>query len=669
AFGGAFAAMDLFAAQAAFGKDRKLDRIDVAATDPAQLDALKDRIGKALGGVYDVEKPERRGSSVQQMLVSFQMALNLGSAVAMLVGIFLVYNTVSISVLQRRREIGTLRALGTSGRHVRALFALEALGMGLVGTAIGAPFGWLVAQAAIRISTESISSLYVHIRATEIALTPFDVAIGAALGLAGSVIAALKPASEAARVQPVEALRRDVAAGAGPVRLRSLPVALGVLALLLIFPANLLPNPMENFSTGGFLGMFFVLFGATLLSPLLLKWSRLVFARPAGAVAGIAGRLAADNFSRSPTRSAVPVSALAIGVAMTVCIGGFVGSFKGAADRWIQQSIPADVFITASYKLAGVRNTPIGPHLGPELEKLDGVKLVDRVRAVHVDYEGLYVYILSLEPSAYFSRSTPDFLSGDPKRAREAMEAGGVLVSENLSKRRNLKAGDVLELKTPTGVQRYPVAGVVIDYTSDQGTIAMARDTYSAHFQDDLVDTYELYLEPGADLEKVRSEVLARWGKQYDLFALSNAELRQESEKLLDEAFSITYAMELVAVLLALLGVINTLLAAVLDRTRELGLLRAVGATRGQLMVTIAAEAGLIGIAGGLIGVVAGSAMAWIITDNVGELATGWTIPLLFPWKLATQITFAAMASAVLAGLYPAWRAAKLDVVEALAYE
>lgn len=668
AFGGAFAVMDLFAAQAAFGRDRKFDRIDVAAVDSGRIDELKQTLQEALP-LYEVERPERRGGSVEQMLLSFRMALNLGSAVALLVGIFLVYNTVSISALQRRREIGTLRALGTSANAIRVLFSAEAAIFGAVGTLAGLPFGWLVAQLAIRISAESISSLYVHIRASEVTLTVVDIAIGATLGIVGSILAALRPASQGASVQPVEALRRDVAAGAGLAKVRSLPTAAGILALLAIWPASHLPNELENFSTGGFIGMLCVLLGATLLSPLLLKWSRRIFVAPASSAGGIAGRLAADNFARAPGRTAVPVSALAIGVAMTVCIGGFVGSFKKAADRWISHSIPADLFLTSGNKLAGVRNTPMGTQLGDELEKLEGVRAVDRLRFAHIEFQGLYVYLLSLQPETYFSRSQPIFLAGDPSQAERALAEGAVLITENLSKRRRLTAGDTLELRTPTGVKRYPVAGVIIDYTSDQGTIAMGRERYIADFQDELVDTYELYLQPGADLQRIRREVLNRWGRQYDLFALSNAELRVEAESLLDQAFSVTYAMELVAVLLALLGVINTLLAAVLDRTRELGLLRAVGATRGQVMATIAIEAALIGVAGGIVGVVAGSTMAWIITDNVGAVATGWTLPFHLPWGLAFQIAGASMLAALLAGLWPAWRAARLDVVDALSYE
>jgi putative ABC transport system permease protein len=669
AFGGAFGVMDIFAAQAAFEKDRKLDRIDVAVQKGVEPETVKAALAKALGPSFDVERPQRRGQSVQNMLRTFQTTLNLGSAVALIVGVFLVYNTVSISVVQRRREIGTLRALGTSGAAIRGLFALEAGVLGALGTALGVPFGTLVSQQALRGASDTISSIYVQVHASKVELKPADIVVAVLLGIGGSVFAALRPAGHAARIQPVEALRRDVAAGAGPVSLKSLPTLVGLGLFALVVPLMHLPPPVENLPLGGYLAIFAVMMGTSLLTPFLLRQARALFSAPAQALFGIAGRLAADNFSRAPGRSAVPVAALAIGVSMTVEMGGYISSFSRAADHWIDQSVPADVFVTSSYQFAGTRNTPMGPALGLELDKLEGVRAVDRVRLLHVDYSNLNIFLLSLDPDIYFERARVTFLQGDPETAVQKVKDGEVIISENLSKRRGLNAGDRIELKTPTGMKSYPIAAVSLDYTSDQGLVAMSRDRFIADFNDQQVDTYELYLHPGTDIETIRRTVLERWGKAYDLFALSNAEVRTQSKKLIDDAFSITYAIEFAAILLALLGVINTLLAAVLDRTRELGLLRAVGATREQVVKSIAAEAAMMGIAGGTLGILSGILLESIVITSVGEQATGWTFPMRVPYGLALQMSIAATVAAVVAGLYPAVRAARLDVVEALSYE
>ncbi len=667
AFGGAVGVMDLFSAQAAFARGHVVDRIDVAATSPDQVEAVKANLEKALGPTYDVDRPERRGASVETMVRSFQMGLNLGSGVALLVGVFLVYNTVSIGVLQRRREIGTLRALGSTKRRIRALFTLEALVIGVLGTVLGYPIGVGLARAAVERVSSSVSQIYIQVNVADIHLSPRDMLMGALLGLGGSMFAALRPAFAASSIQPVEALRKDFAMG-GSGQLASWPTITGAALLLLAWPATLIPAPQENFPFGGYLAMFFTLMGTTLLTPLLLRNLQRPFQGPTEATFGIAGRIAADNFSRTPVRTAVPVSALAIGVAMTICIGGFVGSFQRSSQRWIDQSVPADLFVTASAKIAGVQNTPMKPDLIEDLRGIPGVQEVDMIRMFSNDVLGLRVFVLSLDPEIYQRHGHTELREGALPNAAKRAE-GWVTISENLSRRRNLHVGSTFEMPSPTGVHSYKVAAVITDYTSDQGTVFMERRIFIDQFKDDLVDSFELYLDDIRDLERIRTTITERHASKFGLYVLSNAELRAEAHRMVDDAFAITYAMELVAVVLALLGVINTLLAAVLDRTREIGLLRAVGADRGHIIRLFVGEAALMGLTGGFIGMVAGYILGFTVTTVVGVGSTGWSFPFHFPWLTAVQMFVLAAVCAVLAGLYPARRAARLDVVEALSYE
>jgi putative ABC transport system permease protein len=668
AFGGSVAVMDVASAQVAFGRDRRLDRIDVAVDARLGVEAVRENLRQALGAAFEVERPSRRGGSVESMLRSFQMGLNLGSGVALLVGVFLVYNTISIGVVQRRREIGTLRALGASRRRIRALFTLEAVVLGAVGTGLGLPLGVLLGRAAIGIVSQSVSSLYVRVNARDVKVTALELGLGIALGVLGSAFAALWPALHASRVQPVEALRRDAAAGAEGVGARSWTVWAGLGCLVAVYPLLQLPAPVENLPLGGYVAIFLILAGATLLAPTLLRGLWHLYHRPAEWLLGVSGRLAADNFARAPVRTAVPVSALAIGVAMAVCIAGFIGSFQRSSHRWISQAVPADLFITSSARMSGAQNQPMKPALGEALEKLPGVAQVDRVRVLSHDVLGLRAMVISLIPEIYEQRARPIVLEGAMPTAEE-WRSGRVIISENLSRRRELHAGDALEIATPTGVRRYTVGAVVVDYTSDQGSVVMARDVYAEHFQDTQVDIFELYLADVGRLEEVRRAITEAHGVQYDLYVLSNSELRQEITALIDDAFSVTYAMEALAVVLALLGVINTLLAAVLDRTREIGLLRAVGAARAHVVRLFVGEAAFIGLSGGLIGVLAGTVMGLIVTITVGEQSTGWRFAYMFPTGVALQMSLVATVCASVAGLYPARRAASLDVVEALAYE
>ncbi len=668
AFGGSVGVMYVGSAQEAFARGRNIDRIDVAIAPGTEFDAVRLALQQAVGPAFEVDRPSRRGGSVEKMMRSFQMGLNLGSGVALLVGVFLVYNTVAIGVVQRRREIGTLRALGGTRLRIRALFTLEALVLGALGTSVGLPLGALIARGAIHTVSQTMSALYIQVNARDVEVGALEITLGVLLGLGGSAFAALRPAVLASRVAPVEALRRDIASGVAAGTRSRLPTYLGLLLLASIYPLTLVPPPVENLPVGGYLSVFATLMATSLLSPLLLRALHTVYARPGEWLLGVPGKLAADNFARAPARTAVPVSALAVGVAMTVCIGGFVHSFQESSQKWIDHSVPADLFVTSSSKMAGVQNVPLKPQLGDAFESLPGVHAMDRVRIFPHEVLGLRIFVISLSPEIYYQRGKPTLIEGRPPPPEERAK-GAVTISENLMRRRNLHVGSTFEMNTPTGVHTYRVAAVITDYTSDQGTVFMDRPTFVAQFKDDRVDTFELYLSDFSKAEAIRKEITARFGEQYNLFVLTNAELRAEARNLIDGAFAVTYAMELVAVVLALLGVINTLLAAVLDRTREIGLLRAIGAAKGHVIRLFTGEAAFIGLSGGVIGIAAGVVMGITVTVVVSGQATGWTFPYLFPWQLAAQISLGSALCAVLAGLYPAQRAAGLDVVEALAYE
>ena len=668
AFGGSVGVMFFGSVQEAFGRGRVFDRLDVKVDPTIGWEPVVNELRQKFGPAYEVDRPDSRGASVETMVRSFQLGLNLGSAVALLVGVFLVYNTVSISVLQRRREIGTLRALGTTKRDIRTLFALEAFLLGTIGSAIGIPFGLLVGRGAISWVSDTVSQIYVRVNAQDVQLGFTEVAFGAALGILGSIFAALRPAFVASGVQPVEALRKDVAAGAGAVEVRSWPTYAGLTLFALAWPATFIPPPVENLPIGGYICIFFILMGATLLSPLLLRRLNTPLAGPGELLWGFSGRLAADNFARAPVRTAVPVSALSVGVAMSITIGAFIGSFQSSAETWIRQSIPADLFVTSSAKVAGVQNQPMAASIGDELQGFESVDALDRLRVYPADVLGLRVFIISLIPEVYERRGKPTILSGSLPTPAER-EQDIITISENFARRRSLKVGDSFEVKTPTGMHTWKVGAVIIDYTSDQGSIIMERKHFIRQFNDDQIDSFHLYVDDPTKIEAVRQRVTERFGKSFDLYVLSNAELRDEAMNLVGSAFKVTYAMEVVAVLLALLGIINTLLAAVLDRTREIGLLRAIGADRRQVLKLIAAEASFIGLVGGLMGLAVGAVVGFVLTKVVGVQATGWSFPFQFPWVTALQMLIISIVASTLAGLYPARRAANLDVVEALAYE
>lgn len=670
AFGGDVAVLDLFNAQRLFRREGRVERIDVSAAPGVTVDALKARLAAALGPGAAVDRPARKGDSTERMLRSFQVGLGMGSVVALLVGMFLVYNTVAFSVVQRRREIGTLRALGVEQRAIRLMFAGEAAVLGAVGSVLGVGLGALLARAAVRMSTAAVGEIYGRISSGETIVTWRSLVAGLTLGVVAATVAALRPAAEAARVPPIEALRRDRVAGsdaAGDVGDLARLVR-GALIGSLAIPLLALPS-IGGAPVFGYAALLAVTLGGASLARLAVKLVRLTLGRLAARVFGPAGRLAADGLARAPARSAVAAAAVMIGLALAVCTGGWTNSFEVAMMGWVSRAVPADVFVIPSAQLAGATNTAIDPAVGDALAALPGVAAVDKIRLAYHDWNGLRTLLLSLGPDVYFKYAHPTFLSGTAEVAVPEVKRGAVLVSENMMRRFGLERGGKLTLDTAHGPKTYDVAGVIVDYSTDQGLVAMDHENYAKDFDDVLVDSFDVYVKPGVDAAGVRGEILRRFGAKYDLYALLNAELRAHVVKTLDAFFAMTYALLLVALAVALLGIASTLLAQVVERTRELGILRALGASRRQIVGAVALEAGLLGSAGALLGLPVGVLLAAVFVRILGLKAVGWSIPLVVPWGLLAVGTLAAIASAVAAGLPPARRAAALDVVDAISYE
>jgi putative ABC transport system permease protein len=337
--------------------------------------------------------------------------------------------------------------------------------------------------------------------------------------------------------------------------------------------------------------------------------------------------------------------------------------------HWIDRSVPADLFVVSGATTIGLANTPMEQAVSDEISTLPGVEAIDRVRLVWTESLGLRIGLYALDWRAYASHSDPMFTAGDSATATPLLDHGAILVSDNFARKKQLKVGDKLPLRTPAGLRDFAIAGVVVDYSSDQGIVIFDRESFGTIFGDHLVDSVDIFATKGADLEALRREIDHRFGERFDLRISTNADLRRAVFDLIDDFFSLVYVLLFIAVVVGVLGVVGTLLAQVLDRTGEIGILRAMGASRGQILAAITIEAALLGVAGALLGVPAGLLMGRVFVDVIGVQATGWLFPTVLPVSLAFAGALASTAFAALGGLLPARRAAALDVVEAIGYE
>ncbi|HJR78086.1 MAG TPA: FtsX-like permease family protein [Nitrospiraceae bacterium] len=679
------AVMDIAAAQKAFGLVGKLDRIELITDSSQNLEQLQDQVQRSLPPSAVVQRPDTRGRQVENMVRAFQTNLTVLSGVGLLVGIFLIYNTISFSVIQRRREIGIFRAIGMSEQTVSALFIGEAAVMGSLGGLLGALLGVWVATGLTGLLGNTITELYASVPRSGIgrgagSLLPL-LFQGGVLGSLISALGAVAPSAEAGKTVVVQAL----APGSYDVVRKSAAGSAALIGgLLLACSAALLSGgPIDGIPVFGYGAAFCLLAGLSGLIPLSIQamnwWNQ--FKKPGKADSGGATleRIASEQLTRSSSRSTVTVSALLVGVAIMVGVVMMVRSFRHTVEIWIEETVIADLIVTPQAWLQGSRanaeDRTLPSSWADELRHVEGVAAVDLYRDVHLRLGETSVALVSRDLRLHAERSRYLVLAGDSTTIlREAAESGGVLLSEVLADRLNVKAGQGLELPTPSGLTSFPVLAVFYDYATDGGKIVMDRATYRRWWPaDDAVTVLPVYVSARAQADRVRGAILRRLAELTPTgpgaAVVSNGELRQEILEIFDRTFFLTYALEAIAVLIAVLGIVNTLVTSVLERRREFAILQAIGASERQIQTLVLWEASYLGVIGAFLGIIGGIALSHMLIAVINKQSFGWTIQIEWTpgvWMLAVLVS---VGVAVVAGYWPARWASHQPAVEGLRYE
>ncbi len=655
---GNFVLMDIAAAQWAFDRLGRVDRVDVRLDEPSRLDEAERKIGARLPAGLNVQRPARRGQQVEQMLAAFHFNLAALSYVALLVGLFLVYNTVATSVIARRDEIGVLRALGAPQATVLALFLAEAAVLAAAGCLAGIPLGWALARAAVAFTSATVTTLYVAHAAAVPALTWIDAALAVALGLPLALIAAAAPALEAARVSPLRAVRGgNGETDASPARWRW---TAGGVACLLASAACSQAGPIRGLPIFGFLSAVLIVFGLAALVPAALTALAHATGAPRLARIGIETRLAHANLTGAIRRLSVSVAALSVSLAMLVAIAVMIGSFRETVIYWVAQTLRADLFIATARRSNLDAQATISPSLEQAIAGDPDVDGVDRFRALSVTFRDRLIVLGSgdfrvlLDHGALVFKAPAD----GPGALASAIARDAVVVSESLSLRFGVQVGDRIDVPTPAGPRPFQVAAVYYDYSTDRGVVVMDRATFLRHFGDQRPTSLSVYLRAGADAETVRARLMAQLAPTHRVFIHTNTTLRSEVLRIFDATFAITYGLEAVAIIVAVLGVTGTLVTLILERRRELATLRLVGADLRQIRKMIMIEAGMLGAVSQAFGIVAGLALSVVLIYVINVQSFGWTIQFHIPAAFLLQAMAVVLAATTLAGAYPARLAA-----------
>lgn len=656
---------DIATAQEWMGMVGKLSQIDLVLPDGPAGAAEQQQIEKILPPGARLVRPETRTQTLQQMTDAFELNLTALSLLALIVGMFLIYNTITFSVVQRRGLLGTLRCMGVTRGQIFALVLGEALVISVIGSAAGLLLGIALGRGLVGLVTQTINDLYFVVSVRDVAISSGPLIKGFALGVLATLLAAAAPAMEATLTPPRTVLRRS--SYEERIR-RAVPLTTAAGGGLLLIGMGLLLVPSQSIVLS-FAALFCITIGAAALTPgvtLVLMQA----ARPLlGRAMGLLGRMAARDVIATLSRTSVAIAALMIAVSVTIGVGLMVGSFRQTVIQWLDATLRADIYVSAPGQSATRVDSILPPDLFQRFQDVPGVASIRRYRNVEADTPNGPVIVIGTDVDPQRDRAAYQFAEGDPAAIWPGFEAGDVLVSEPLAYRRNLHPGSMLTLFTGTGEARLHVAGVFYDYGSDQGVVMLKLDRYQALWNDHELSSLGVYATAGTDVDALVQQLRARIGADEVIQIQSNRALRAASLVIFDRTFAITSVLQLLAMIVAFVGILSALMALQLERTRELGTLRAIGLTPHQLWGAILSQTGLIGMVAGLLAIPLGVALALVLVFVINKRSFGWTLLFQLDGWLFMQALLVAIVAALLAGLYPAWRMSRTAPALALREE
>lgn len=657
--------MDLAPATKLLARPGTLDRILVKVPPGHSTEEWESILRKALPIGLTVAPQGSKTSENRRMLAAFRWNLRILSYIALVVGAFLIYNTVSVSVVRRRAEIGIVRALGATRLQVLFAFLGEALLFGVVGAVLGIGIGRIMAEGAVRLVAATVESLYVSSTPGAITLDWTVVALALFIGSSVSVLSAMAPAAEAAQVVPVEAMARGRREHEARIH-KSRNMAIAALLALFAWIASRQPA-VEGKPLFGYLATLLLIGAATLAIPALVGVLSTTMSSLLVRVFGVEALLASRSLAGSLRRTSVLVGALSTAIAMTAAVGIMVGSFRETVLVWMGDRLQADLYLRPAVPPGADRHPTMPADVIAELKRLPEVASVDPVRAYEISYQGWPATLAASDASISGKYGTRPLLSGARPGSVFSKLIGedNALVSEPFANKHHVKKGDYIVLKLGGHQVRLHILDVYYDYSSERGYVVLDRGTLLKYLPDPAPSNMAVYLKQGVPLEQGRKAVENALARR-KVLVFTNRVLRQDAIKIFDRTFAITYALEAVAIFVAIMGVAGALLALVIDRRREFGLLRFLGGATGQLRRMILFEAGLLGLLANVAGLVLGLALSLLLIFVINKQSFGWTIQ--FHWPVAALLGSLSLiyVATVLAGLYPARVATRLNPIEVI---
>lgn len=663
---GSFGALPVETAQRLFYRDGELDQIDLVVekerTGSEELEALRKEIQAYLGPKYSVVYPASQGRRMTDMLSNYQIGLNFMSGMALFVGAFLIFNSFQMTVVERTREFGMLRTVGMTRAQVTKQVLLEASLLGVLGSLLGLGLGILLSRGLTRVMEVLLAQ-----DLAQVAIPQNVIVTGVVVGIVVAIVSSVFPAIQAGRISPLEALRARARVKEGClVRMGWIPGLIIFLGATLVLVIN--PFPYDVQFTLGSVAVMLLFLGGTLLIPVSVGIWYWLLKPVIGLFFGRSGQLGSSNVQRSRQRTTLTVAALMIGIAMIIVVWAMTLSFKGDLDEWLEGYIAGDLYVTSSLEM--------GTDVRKRLESVDGVEAVAPSRYFEIEWappgkSEEKIMFRGVDPVSYskitnfiFSEAIPDEAG-----AMDALARGEVVfISSVIAEKYGLEAGDSIELVTHLGKRPFYVAAVVVDFYNQGLVINGSWSDMWRYFRQRDANAFLVKVKDGFSADQVSDRIDDLYGKRDRLVLISNAQLLGQATDLLSQAFRMFDILAIISMIVGFLGIANTLTMNVMERTQEIGMLRAVGMTRGQVVSMIMAEAALMGLIGGILGVIFGIILSRILMQAMTAMS-GYVLEYILPPERVLIALIIALLVSQVAAFLPSLRASRIRVLEAIHYE
>jgi putative ABC transport system permease protein len=647
-------------AQQVFNLPGQVNEIDARFAPGVDHDQEVSQALAQLGDNFTTTRLESSASIFASLRIGMG-AFTLFGGLALIMGGFIIFNTFRTVVTERRRDIGMLRALGATRSMVIGLLLTDSLSQGFIGTAVGLACGYALDLGMIAL-IQPILVEFLHASLTRPLFTPGLIATSIALGVGVTVLAALIPAISASRVTPLQALRPEEnrPSKRGKLQQAGLAIALFALAAVCLFNGDI------RILT---LGVILFVVALVTATPFLIRPVARIFGGLIIYTALREGIVAQGNLQRQPGRAAITASATMIALALVVALTGIMVSIRTSFDTYIEKSLGADYLILPQSLVLGSGNVGAGSDLIQRVRAIPGIRAATSMRVASAAAKGSSVQVMGIDPATYPVVSGLDFIAGDPKAAYAALQTGpAVIVNGIFAAQNQVKIGDSLPVLTGDGEKVFQVAAIGVDYTNVKLStiyISQAEMVADFHVSDDRLILANR--SPATDTGQIEA-AMQQLVSGYPAFTLvSGTAWRAKQMQIFNSAVELIIIFALFLALPALIAMMNTLAINVLERTREIAMLRAVGATRRQIAAMILTESLLLSILGAGIGILAGLALSYVLVQALQ--VSGFAMEYVFPGLGIALAVGVALVFGVLAAILPARQAAALKIVAALRYE